>query len=104
MLVVFIKTLIPFKLRYFSHYFKDIFFFQSSIDYLVKFATEKHVNRKKKADKKEQKGFVLKRPIICICNDIYVPALKNLRQSAFVLNFPQTSSVRYVLLLKVLKL
>jgi len=52
------------------------------------------VTRKKKTDKKEEKSSILKRPIICICNDVYVPALRNLRQNAFVLNFPPTSSVR----------
>ncbi|KAF0755680.1 chromosome transmission fidelity protein 18 [Aphis craccivora] len=68
----------------------------ASIDFLIKFATEKRVTRKKKTDKKEEKGSILKRPIICICNDVYVPALRNLRQNAFVLNFPPTSSVRLV--------
>lgn len=71
-----------------------IYTFQTSIDFLIKFATEKHTNRKKKTDGKEKKGIILKRPIICICNDIYVPALRNLRQNAFILNFPPTSSVR----------
>ncbi|KAL4090783.1 hypothetical protein QTP88_025559 [Uroleucon formosanum] len=68
----------------------------ASIDFLIKFATKKHVTRKKKTDKKEGKSSILKRPIICICNDVYVPALRNLRQNAFVLNFPPTSSVRLV--------
>ncbi|XP_060851143.1 chromosome transmission fidelity protein 18 homolog [Rhopalosiphum padi] len=68
----------------------------ASIDFLIKFATEKRASRKKKIDKKEEKSSILKRPIICICNDVYVPALRNLRQSAFVLNFPPTSSVRLV--------
>ncbi|XP_025199726.1 chromosome transmission fidelity protein 18 homolog [Melanaphis sacchari] len=68
----------------------------ASIDFLIKFATEKRMNRKKKTDKKEEKSSILKRPIICICNDVYVPALRNLRQNAFVLNFPPTSSVRLV--------
>lgn len=68
---------------------------KASIEFLIKFATEKQVSRnKKKVSKKEEKGKILKRPIICICNDVYVPALRNLRQSAFVLNFPPTSSVR----------
>ncbi|XP_026823474.1 chromosome transmission fidelity protein 18 homolog [Rhopalosiphum maidis] len=68
----------------------------ASIDFLIKFATEKRASRKKKTDKKEEKSSILKRPIICICNDVYVPALRNLRQNAFVLNFPPTSSVRLV--------
>lgn len=73
-----------------------LFIFKASIDFLIKFATEKHVDSKKKKTKNEEKrkGSVLKRPIICICNDVYVPALRNLRQSAFVLNFPPTTSVR----------
>lgn len=69
-------------------------FIKTSIDFLIKFATAKHVDRKKKSSKKGEKVTILKRPIICICNDVYVPALRNLRQSAFVLNFPPTSSVR----------
>jgi len=44
-------------------------------------------NKKKKRKKKE---LVLNRPIICICNDQYVPALRQLRQVAFTLHFPPT--------------
>nr|XP_055062012.1 chromosome transmission fidelity protein 18 homolog [Misgurnus anguillicaudatus] len=40
--------------------------------------------------KKKKKQTVLLRPIICICNDLYVPALRPLRQQAFLLTFPQT--------------
>uniref|UniRef100_A0A671MA98 Chromosome transmission fidelity protein 18 homolog n=1 Tax=Sinocyclocheilus anshuiensis TaxID=1608454 RepID=A0A671MA98_9TELE len=40
--------------------------------------------------KKKKKQSVLLRPIICICNDLYVPALRPLRQQAFLLTFPQT--------------
>ncbi|XP_051983119.1 chromosome transmission fidelity protein 18 homolog isoform X2 [Xyrauchen texanus] len=40
--------------------------------------------------KKKKKQTVLLRPIICICNDLYVPALRPLRQQAFLLAFPQT--------------
>eukprot|EP00057_Strongylocentrotus_purpuratus_P030065 XP_780624.3 PREDICTED: chromosome transmission fidelity protein 18 homolog [Strongylocentrotus purpuratus] len=36
----------------------------------------------------------LKRPIICICNDVYVPALKQLRQLAYVTHFPPTAAAR----------
>lgn len=36
----------------------------------------------------------LRRPIICICNDLYVPALKQLRQVAYVTHFPPTASAR----------
>ncbi|XP_050526164.1 chromosome transmission fidelity protein 18 homolog isoform X2 [Daktulosphaira vitifoliae] len=66
----------------------------NTIDVLLKFALEKKSSRKKKPNKQEEKSSILKRPIICICNDVYVPALRNLRQNAFVLNFPPTSSAR----------
>lgn len=64
----------------------------SSIDFLVKFATGKASSVKK--GKKSSENLVCKRPIICICNDLYVPALRNLRQHAFVVNFPPTTSAR----------
>uniref|UniRef100_A0A4W5RDK5 Uncharacterized protein n=1 Tax=Hucho hucho TaxID=62062 RepID=A0A4W5RDK5_9TELE len=44
--------------------------------------------------KKKKKELVLLRPIICICNDLYVPALRPLRQQAFLLAFPQTQPSR----------
>lgn len=44
--------------------------------------------------KKKKKESILLRPIICICNDLYVPALRPLRQQAFLLTFPQTQSSR----------
>lgn len=63
----------------------------SSIDFLVKFATGKASVKK---SKKAKEDLVCKRPIICICNDLYVPALRSLRQVAFVVNFPPTTSAR----------
>ncbi|CAF92729.1 unnamed protein product, partial [Tetraodon nigroviridis] len=44
--------------------------------------------------KKKKKESILLRPIICICNDLYVPALRALRQQAFLLTFPQTQPSR----------
>ncbi|XP_059199343.1 chromosome transmission fidelity protein 18 homolog [Centropristis striata] len=44
--------------------------------------------------KKKKKESLLLRPIICICNDLYVPALRPLRQQAFLLVFPQTQPSR----------
>ncbi|CAL1547262.1 unnamed protein product [Lymnaea stagnalis] len=44
------------------------------------------------AGAKKKKGHLLMRPIICVCNDQYVPALRQLRQMALILNFPQTES------------
>jgi len=35
---------------------------------------------------------ILQRPIICICNDLYVPALRQLRQCAFLVTFHATSA------------
>ncbi|XP_066432714.1 chromosome transmission fidelity protein 18 homolog isoform X2 [Eleutherodactylus coqui] len=46
--------------------------------------------------KKKKEGGLLLRPIICICNDQYVPSLRPLRQQAFMLNFPQTLPSRLV--------
>ncbi|XP_062607136.1 chromosome transmission fidelity protein 18 homolog [Saccostrea cucullata] len=43
--------------------------------------------------KKKDEGILL-RPIICICNDQYVPALRQLRMNALVINFPQTEPAR----------
>uniref|UniRef100_A0A6E8VY12 AAA domain-containing protein n=1 Tax=Anopheles coluzzii TaxID=1518534 RepID=A0A6E8VY12_ANOCL len=48
----------------------------------------------KKTGKAARDKFVLKRPIICICNDMYAPALRQLRQVAYVVNFPPTEGVR----------
>ncbi|XP_070841496.1 chromosome transmission fidelity protein 18 homolog [Chaetodon trifascialis] len=48
------------------------------------------------AKKKKKKESILLRPIICICNDLYVPALRPLRQQAFLLTFPQTQPSRLV--------
>ncbi|XP_006024080.1 chromosome transmission fidelity protein 18 homolog isoform X1 [Alligator sinensis] len=46
--------------------------------------------------RRRREGGLLLRPIICICNDQYVPALRQLRQQAFLLNFPQTAPSRLV--------
>lgn len=48
------------------------------------------------AKKKKKRESILLRPIICICNDLYVPALRPLRQQAFLLAFPQTQPSRLV--------
>ncbi|XP_063243725.1 chromosome transmission fidelity protein 18 homolog isoform X2 [Bacillus rossius redtenbacheri] len=65
----------------------------AAIEVLVKFATGKDVG-KGRGKKKAAGAGVLKRPIICICNDVYVPALRPLRQLALVVNFPPTASAR----------
>ncbi|GJQ73201.1 hypothetical protein Trydic_g13583 [Trypoxylus dichotomus] len=63
-----------------------------SIDFLIKFISGNHITKAKKGKNRTQ--HILKRPIICICNDVYVPALRSLRQIAFVVRFPQTASTR----------
>ncbi|ETE63137.1 Chromosome transmission fidelity protein 18-like protein [Ophiophagus hannah] len=47
------------------------------------------------AKSKGRSGLLL-RPIICICNDLYVPALRLLKQQAFLLHFPSTLQSRLV--------
>ncbi|XP_034234267.1 chromosome transmission fidelity protein 18 homolog isoform X2 [Thrips palmi] len=64
-----------------------------SIETLIKFVSGKNVG-KGKGKKKDAGPGILKRPVICICNDPYVPALRSLRQQAFVLHFPPTASER----------
>ncbi len=64
-----------------------------SIDFLIKFVGEKAANNSNAKGKNKTKN-MLRRPIICICNDMYVPALRQLRQVAFVVSFPQMESGR----------
>ncbi|XP_001659131.2 chromosome transmission fidelity protein 18 homolog [Aedes aegypti] len=67
----------------------------ATIDFLLKFisgSVSQKGGKKGKGEKTEK--FILKRPIICICNDMYVPALRQLRQIAFVVNFPPTECAR----------
>lgn len=73
----------------------------ASIDYLVKFVNEQIKEKGEKAPsaagehgKKGVKKSLLRRPIICICNDIYTPALRTLRQIAFIVTFPPLESAR----------
>uniref|UniRef100_A0A8C4ULJ5 Chromosome transmission fidelity protein 18 homolog n=1 Tax=Falco tinnunculus TaxID=100819 RepID=A0A8C4ULJ5_FALTI len=44
--------------------------------------------------RRQREERLLRRPIICICNDQYVPALRPLRQQSFLLNFPRTAPSR----------
>ncbi|KAK5641470.1 hypothetical protein RI129_010017 [Pyrocoelia pectoralis] len=62
----------------------------SSIDFLIKYVN----GTTKKKKKNVEAPSLLKRPIVCICNDVYVPALRPLRQIAFVITFPPTAGVR----------
>uniref|UniRef100_S4R966 Chromosome transmission fidelity protein 18 homolog n=1 Tax=Petromyzon marinus TaxID=7757 RepID=S4R966_PETMA len=44
--------------------------------------------------RRKKEGGLLLRPIICICNDLYTPALRPLRQQALTLAFPPTMPSR----------
>lgn len=65
---------------------------QPSVDFLIKFVSGQVSEKSKKG--KNNKKFVLKRPIICICNDLYGANLRNLRQIAFVVNFQSIDNAR----------
>ena len=64
----------------------------ASIDFLVRFASGQISEKGKKSGKGRRK--ILKRPIICICNDLYGANLRQLRQIAFVVNFQSINSSR----------
>jgi len=61
-----------------------------TINFLVNAITGKQAEKKKKGG---SKGHIL-RPIICICNELYTPALRPLRQLALVIPFPPTMPTR----------
>ena len=62
------------------------------INYLFSLGKNKATSSRKKKDSTAP----LQRPIICICNDLYVPALRPLRQISLLMRFPPTSSQRLV--------
>ena len=47
-----------------------------------------------KKRKKREGPAPIHRPVICICNDPYVPALRPLRQVALLMTFPPTAGDR----------
>ena len=59
---------------------------QSSVALLVNIVSGK--------GKKGRSSHTLSRPIICICNDIYASALRQLKSVALVLHFPQTVTTK----------
>lgn len=70
----------------------------ASIEFLIRFANDQTKENKKSKTAPEKMGKrprgILRRPIICICNDIYTPSLRPLRQIAFIVTFPQLDSSR----------
>ncbi|XP_077300481.1 chromosome transmission fidelity protein 18 homolog [Arctopsyche grandis] len=63
-----------------------------TIEYLIKFVSGTASVKPKKGVK--ARSNILKRPVICICNDVYTPSLRPLRQIAFVVHFPPTEISR----------
>ena len=63
-----------------------------SIEFLIRFISGQVTEKSKKGTNKKKN--ILKRPIICICNDLYGASLRNLRQVAFVVNFQQIDNSR----------
>ncbi len=63
----------------------------ATINFLVGLLTGKN---KKSGKGKNKVNELLLRPIICICNDLYVPSLRPLRQHSLLVPFPPTSSPR----------
>ena len=68
-----------------------------TINYLVSALTGKLAEKGKK---KGGDKLVIRRPIICICNDLYTPALRTLRKLALLVPFPPTLSTRLAARLK----
>ncbi|KAM9792985.1 chromosome transmission fidelity protein 18 homolog [Neosynchiropus ocellatus] len=66
----------------------------AAINILLATLNRKDGGEAESTKKKRKKEPLLMRPIICICNDLYAPALRPLRQQAFLLAFPQTQPQR----------
>ena len=67
-----------------------------TINYLVNAVTGKLAEKKKKGGDK----IIVRRPIICICNDLFTPSLRPLKKIALVVPFPPTLSSRLASRLK----
>lgn len=73
-----------------------------SVDRKSDIGKENHGNKQvgRTSSKRGQKTMSLSRPVICICNDLYAPALRPLRQVAKVHIFVQPTIARVVSRLK----
>ncbi|XP_069181013.1 chromosome transmission fidelity protein 18 homolog isoform X3 [Procambarus clarkii] len=65
-----------------------------SINLLINMLNGKETGGKGKKGKKKEGPLFLQRPVICICNELYTPALRPLRQMALVIQFPPTPTSR----------
>jgi len=67
----------------------------ATINYLVSVLATGGKGKLQPGKKKgKSKGMQVLRPIICICNELYTPALRPLKQMALVVPFPPTASNR----------
>ncbi|XP_068202844.1 chromosome transmission fidelity protein 18 homolog [Palaemon carinicauda] len=65
-----------------------------SINWLVNLLSGKATADSGAKKKKKDNAMLLQRPVICICNELYTPALRPLRLLALVIQFPPTHSTR----------
>lgn len=65
-----------------------------SIDFLIRFISG---SVKSKGKKEKQAKHILRRPIVCICNDLYAVSLRQLRTIAYVINVPAIEASKLVL-------
>jgi chromosome transmission fidelity protein 18 len=82
-----------------TYYKYIILSFKGAVDILVKIVNGQTTKQKKKQT--QQGEFKLVRPIICICNNQYVPVLRKLRSVATVYNFEKPRISRLLDRLKV---
>lgn len=66
----------------------------SLMNFLIQLCTSTNHSDENNDAKKIKKQIILKRPIICICNDLYSPILYGLRQVAQIVNMIKPSSLR----------
>ncbi|XP_057324055.1 chromosome transmission fidelity protein 18 homolog isoform X2 [Microplitis mediator] len=61
----------------------------ASIELLLKFVQGKLTEKGKKSKSAEKSNEYCKRPIVCICNELYTPALRPLRAAAYIIYVPR---------------
>ncbi|KAI4480419.1 hypothetical protein M0802_014239 [Mischocyttarus mexicanus] len=66
----------------------------ASIEELIRFVQGKSSSKSKKNKLKE--GENCQRPVICICNELYAPSLRSLRNFALVITVPPVTTMRIV--------
>ncbi|KAL0100828.1 hypothetical protein PUN28_019304 [Cardiocondyla obscurior] len=67
----------------------------ASIELLLQFIQGKLVPKNKKGKKQSEKTSVgCMRPIVCICNEPYIPSLRTLRAAAVIISVPEVSPLR----------